>query len=133
MLVGCGIGTLAEIRSQMALCHPALFPDSTGLIGREMADSQCRDIPHVMLQEELEALLVHDIAMFDAVRSQSYGGLDRLGVGSMGHDLIAALVTDGKGGLQLVIQEERVPVPIPERPHNATGQIELDVVHTVFD
>src|SRR5256885_15193043 len=106
MLIGCGIGALAEIRSQMALCDPALLPDSTGLLGSKMANCQRGDVPHIVLQEELNALLVHDIAMFDTVRPQPYSGLDCLGVGGMGHHLVAPLATDGKGGPQLVIQEE---------------------------
>src|SRR5207245_7213591 len=126
------IGTLAEIRGQISLCDPALLPDGTGLLGGKMANSQRGHVPHVVLQEELDALFVHDIAMFDAVRPESYGGLNRLGVGSMGHHLIATLATDGKGGLQLVIQKKRMPVPVPEGPHNAPTQLELDVGHAVL-
>src|SRR5262245_54114113 len=105
----------------MALRHPALLPDGAGLLGRELANRQGRHVPHVVLQEELDTLLVHDIAVFDAVCPQPYGGLDRLGVGSMGHDVVATLATDSKGGLQLLLQEERMPVPVPGWPHNTPG------------
>src|SRR4030095_15619923 len=98
-----------------------------------MADSQGGNVPDVVFQEQLDTLLVHDIAVFDTVRSKPNGRFDRLRIGGMGHHLITALATDRKGGLQLIIQEKRVPVPIPGRPHNAPGEIELDVVHTVFN
>ena len=51
----------------------------------------------------------------------------------MGHDFVAPLVTDGKGGPKLVLEQERMPVPIPGWPHDATREIELNVIHTVFD
>src|SRR5215813_8932204 len=98
-----------------------------------MANSEGGDVPDTVFQEQLDALLVHDIAMFDTVRSKSNCRFHCLRIGGMGHHLITALATDSKGGLQLIIQEKRVPVPIPGRPHNAPGEIELDVVHAVFN
>src|SRR5262245_11911505 len=117
----------------MPLLDPALLPDITGLTGCEMANSQSRDIPDIVFEEEPDALLIHTIAVFDTVCSKANRSFHGLRISGMGHDLIATLATDSKGSLQLVIQEKRVPVPIPGRPHNAPGEIELDVVHTIFD
>src|SRR5262245_63865804 len=98
-----------------------------------MADSQGGNVPDVVFQEQLDTLLVHDTAVFDTVCSKPNGRFDCLRIGGMRHHLITALATDSKGGLQLIIQEKRVPMPIPGRPHNAPGEIELDVVHTIFN
>src|SRR5215831_15359762 len=98
-----------------------------------MANSQGGNIPDIVFQKQPDTLLVHNIAMFDTVRSKADRRFHCLRIGGMGHHLIAALTTDSEGGLQLVIQKKRMPVPIPGRPHNAAGEIELDVVHTVFN
>src|SRR4029453_18703680 len=117
----------------MPLLDPALLPDITGLTRSKMANSQGGDIADIVFQEQPDTLLVHDIAVFDTMCSKANCRFHCLRIGSMGHHLIAALATDSKGGLQLVIQEKRVPVAIPGRPHNTPGEIELDVVHTIFD
>src|SRR5438132_939252 len=98
MLVRGRVSTVAEIGRQMALLDPALLPGVTGLAGGEMADGQRRDIPRLLLQEELEALLVHDVAMFNTMGPETNRLLNRLGIGSMGHDFVAPLMADGKGG-----------------------------------
>src|SRR4029453_8027486 len=101
----------------MPLLDPALLPDIAGLTGSKMANSQGGDIPDIVFQEQPDTLLVHDIAVFDTVCSKANCRFHRLRIGGMGHHLIAALTTDSKGGLQLVIQEKRVPMPTPGRPH----------------
>ena len=51
----------------------------------------------------------------------------------MRHDLEAALAADLKGGADLVVEQERVGVEVPGRPHDAAREIELDVVDPILD
>ena len=51
----------------------------------------------------------------------------------MRHDLEAALAADLEGGAELVVEQERVGVEVPCRPHDAAREVELDVVDAVLD
>jgi hypothetical protein len=86
-----------------------------------------------VLQQELHALVVHDVAVLDAVRAEADRVLHRLGIGGVRHHLELALAADRECRAQLVFEQERVPVPVPCRPHDAARQIELDVIDTVLD
>src|SRR5215813_9875275 len=98
-----------------------------------MANSQGGNIPDIVFQKQPDTLLVHNIAVFDTVRSKANRRFHCLRIGGMGHHLIATLATDSKGGLQLLIEEKRMPMPISGWPHNAPSEIQLDVVHAVFN
>src|SRR5262249_32007973 len=98
-----------------------------------MANSQGVDIPDIVFQKQPDTLLVHNISVCDTVCSKSNRRCHGLKIGGVSHHLVAALATDSKGGLQLLIEENRMPVPIPGWAHNAPGEIKLDVVHTVFN
>src|SRR5712691_2400079 len=59
--------------------------------------------------------------------------LYRIRVGGMRHDLETALPADLEGSPHLVVEQERVGVEVPGRPHDAARQVELDVVDAVLD
>jgi hypothetical protein len=67
------------------------------------------------------------------VRAQPQRRLDGVGAGRVRHHREAALAADGERRLQLLGQQERVPVPVPGGPHDAAGQVELDVVDAGLD
>src|SRR3954453_14933795 len=51
----------------------------------------------------------------------------------MRHDLEAALAADLEGSTHLVVEQERMGVEIPCRPHDAARKVKLDVVDAVLD
>src|SRR5436190_2257015 len=51
----------------------------------------------------------------------------------MRHDLEAALPADLEGSTDLVVEQERMGMKVPGRPHNAARKVELDVVDAVLD
>src|SRR5260370_15233678 len=51
----------------------------------------------------------------------------------MRHDLKAAFPADLEGSAKLVVEQERMGVKIPGRPHDAAREVELDVVDAVLD
>ena len=86
-----------------------------------------------MLEEELDALVVHDVAVLDAVRPEANRVLHGLGIGRVRHHLEVALAADGERRFQLVLQQERVPVAVPGGTHDAAGEVHLDVIDPVLD
>ena len=99
----------------VALLDPALLPVVGRLVGGEVADRERRHVPGVVLQEQLDALVVEDVAMLDAVCPQPDRVLHRLGIGRMRHHLELAQLADLEGRFQFVLQQERVPVAGPRR------------------
>jgi hypothetical protein len=71
-----------------------------------MADGEGRHVPRVVFEQERDALVVHDVAMLDAMGAQPDRILYRIGVGGMRHDLEAALPADLEGGADLVVEQE---------------------------
>src|SRR3954466_6454897 len=59
--------------------------------------------------------------------------LHRIRVGGMRPWCEAALAADLEGGAQLFVEQERVGVKVPGRPHDAAREGELDVVDAVLD
>src|SRR5262245_46721780 len=51
----------------------------------------------------------------------------------MGHHRIPALLADSKRRLQFLRQQKGVPMPVPRGPHDATAEIELDMVDAVLN
>src|SRR3954454_23338445 len=98
-----------------------------------MADRERRHVPRVVLEQEVNALVVHDVAVLDAMGAEPDRVLHRIRVGGMRHDLEAALAADLEGGAQLFVEQERMGVKVPCRPHDAAREVELDVVDTVLD
>ena len=80
-----------------------------------------------------DAFVIQDVTVLHAVCSQPDRVLDRFGVGRMGHHLELAQVTDLEGRLQLVLQQEGVPVEVPGGPQDAARQVQLDVVDAILD
>ena len=76
---------------------------------------------------------VHDVAVLDAVGAEPRRGLDRVRAGRVGHHAKSPLTADREGGLELVVQQERLGVSIPRGPHDAAGQVQLDVIDPVLD
>src|SRR3712207_6478040 len=71
--------------------------------------------------------------MLDAVGAETDRILHRLRVGGVRHDFEAALPADLEGGADLVIEQERMGVEVPCRPHDAAREVELDVIDAVLD
>src|SRR6516225_11722848 len=71
--------------------------------------------------------------MLDAMGPEPDRILHCFRVGGMRHDLEAALPADLEGGADLVVEQERVGVEVPGRPHDAAREIKLDVVDAVLD
>ena len=86
-----------------------------------------------MLDEELDAFVIENVAVFNAVRAEHNRVLDRLGVGRVRHHLEFAQAADVERSLELLVKEKRVPVQIPRGAHDAAGQVQLDVVDPVLD
>ena len=133
MCVNGGFGAHHQFRSQALLLHPALFALGGGLRGRQVRNAQGRHIPGAALQEEPDALFVHDVPVFDGVGAVREGCLHRIRVGGVGHHVVAALAAQSESGGKLLLQQEGVDVLVPERAHNAAGEVQLDVVHAVLD
>ena len=54
-------------------------------------------------------------------------------VGGVRHHLEATLAADLEGGADLVVEQERVGVEVPSRPHDTAREVKLDVVDAVLD
>src|SRR5581483_10615704 len=87
----------------------------------------------VAFEQQRDGLVIHDVAMLDAVRAEPDRVLYRFRVGGMRHDLEAALPADLERGADFVVEQERMGVEVPGRPHDAARQVELDVVDAVLD
>ena len=98
-----------------------------------MADGEGRHIPSIVLEQQRNALVIHDVAMLDAVGAEPDRILNRLRIGGMRHDLEAALPADLERSADLVVEQERMGVKVPGRPHDAARQVELDVVDAILD
>ena len=98
-----------------------------------MADGEGRHVPGVVLEQQRDALVVHDVAMLDAVGAEPDRILHRFRVGGMRHDLETALPADLESGAELLVEQERMGVEVPRRPHDPAREVELDVVDAVFD
>src|SRR5947209_1206575 len=71
--------------------------------------------------------------MLDAMSAEPDRILHGIRVGGMRHDLEAALPTDLEGSTDLVIEQERMGVEVPCRPHDAAREVKLDMVDAVLD
>src|SRR5215469_18098091 len=118
---------------ESAFCNPGSFKPIGGLAGREMADGEGRHVPRMVLEQERDALVIHDVAMLDAMGAEPDRILYRIRVGGMRHDLEAAFPADLEGSADLVVEQERMGVEVPSRPHDAARKVELDMVDAVFD
>src|SRR5262245_44636762 len=98
-----------------------------------MADGEGRNVPGIVLEQERYALIVHDVAMLDAMSAEPDCILYRIRVGRMRHDLEAALPADLEGSADLVVEQERMGVKVPGRPHDAAREVKLDMVDAVLD
>src|SRR5215469_16190018 len=116
-----------------ALCNPGSFKPIGGLAGRKMADGEGRHVPRIVLEQERDAFVIHDVAMLDAMGAKPNRILHRFRVGGMRHDPEAAFPADIEGSPDLVVEQERMGVEIPCRPHDAAGEVKLDVVDAVLD
>src|SRR5215467_8912845 len=101
-----------------ALCNPGSFKPIGGLAGRKMADGEGRYVPGIVLEQERDALVVHDVAMLDAMGAQPDCILYRIRVGGMRHDLEATLVADLERGANLVVEQKLVGMEVQNRHHN---------------
>src|SRR5262245_18925062 len=133
MLTGSVVRAFTQVRRQVALLDPAFLPRIARLIRGEVADRQRRDVPGVAGAEQLDALAIHDVAVLDAVRAEPDRFLHRVGVGGVRHDTKTASATDCERRLELLVEQERVPVAIPGRAHDPAREVELDVVDAVLD
>src|SRR6516225_11495828 len=98
-----------------------------------MADGEGRHVPRVVFEQERDALVVHDVAMLDAMGAEPDRILYRIRVGGVRHDLEAALPADLEGSPDLVVEQERMGVEVPCRPHDSAREVKLDVVDAVLD
>src|SRR5437660_12806902 len=112
---------------------PSGFEAIGGLAGRKMADGEGRHVPRIVLEQERDALVIHDVAMLDAMGAKPDRILHCIGVGGMRHDLEAALPADLEGSADLVVEQERMGVEVPCRPHDAAREVKLDMVDAVLD
>src|SRR6201987_2547334 len=116
-----------------AVGNPRGFEPIAGLAGCKMADGEGRHVPRIVLEQERDALVIHDVAMLDAVSAEPDRILHCFRVGGMRHDLKAALPADLEGNADLVIEQERMGVEVPGRPHDAAREVKLDMVDAVLD
>src|SRR5215468_1748791 len=100
-----------------ALCNPGSFKRVRGLAGRKMADGESRHVPGIVLAQKRDALVIHDVAVLDAMGAEPDCILYRIRVGGVRHDLEAALPADLKSGADLVVEQERMGMKVPGRPH----------------
>src|SRR6516164_5384992 len=129
---GC-LGTATERLREPAVGNPSGFEPVGDLAGRKMADGEGRHVPRIVLEQELDALVIHDVAMLDAMGAEPDRILYCIRVGGMRHDLEAALPADLEGSADLVVEQERMGVEVPRRPHDTAREVKLDVVDTVLD
>ena len=127
------LGAATQRRREPALGNPGGFERVGRLAGRKMADGEGRHVPGIVLEQQRDALVVHDVAVLDAMGTEPDRILHRIRVGGMGHDLEAALPADLERSADLVVEQERMGVKVPGRPHDAARQVELDVVDAIFD
>src|ERR1700747_3635270 len=113
--------------------NPSGFEPIGRLARGKMADREGRHVPGLMLEQERDALAIHDVAMLDAMGAELDRILHCIRVGGMRHDLEATLSADLEGGADLVVEQERMGVEIPCRPHDAAREVKLDMVDTVLD
>ena len=92
-----------------------------------MGTYQSRDRHHP------EAIVVHDVAVLDAVGAEADRVLHGVGIRRVRHHPKLALLADRERGFELVLEQERVPVAVPRRAHDAAREVELDVVDAVLD
>src|SRR5262245_47814736 len=98
-----------------------------------MADSEGRHVPGIVLEEERDALVIHDVTMLDAMGAEPDCIRHCIRVGGMRHDLEVALPADLESSADLVIEQERMGVEIPCRPHDASRKVKLDMVNAALD
>src|SRR6478672_3396983 len=96
-----------------ALGNPGGFERIGGLAGREMADGEGRHVPGIVLEQQRDTLVVHDVAMLDAMGAEPDRVLYSIRVGGVRHDLEAALPADLERRTDLVVKQERVGVEVP--------------------
>ena len=85
-------------------------------------------------EQQLDALVVHDVAVLDAVRAEPDRVLHRIGVGRVRHHLELALAADREGRFAArPSSRNECRVAVPRRPHDAAREVELDVVDAVLD
>ena len=102
---GC-LGTAAYRMREPAVGNPSGFEPIGGLAGRKMADGEGRHVPRIVLEQERDALVIHDVAMLDAMGAEPDRILHCIRVGGMRHDLEAALPADLEGSADLVVEQE---------------------------
>src|SRR5213079_1252706 len=127
---GC-LGTATQRMREPALGNPGGFERIGGLAGRKMADGEGRHVPGIVLKQKRDALVIHDVAMLDAVGAQRDRILYRIRVGGMRHDLEAALPADLEGSTDLVVEQERMGMKVPRRTHDTAREVKLDVVDAI--
>src|SRR5262252_2308831 len=71
--------------------------------------------------------------MLDAMGAQPDRAFHGSRVGGMGYDLEAAFPADLEGSADLVVEQERMGVAVPSRPHDAAREVKLDMVDAVLD
>src|SRR6266446_6123344 len=118
---------------ESALGNPGGFERVGGLAGRKMADGKGRHVPGIVLEQKRDALVIHDVAMLDAMSAEPDRILHCIRVGGMRHDLEAALPADLEGSADLVVEQERMGMKVPGRTHDTAREVKLDVVDAIFD
>src|SRR5690242_9042421 len=116
-----------------AVGNPSGFERVGRLARGKMADREGRYVPGLVLEQERDALVIHDVAMLDAVGAEPDRILHCIWVGGMRHDLEAALPADLEGSADLVIEQERMGVEVPCWTHDAAREVKLDMVDAVLD
>src|SRR5215467_6850272 len=116
-----------------AVGYPSGFEPIGGLAGCKMADGEGRHVPRIVLEQECDALVIHDVAMLDAMGAEPDRILHRIRVGGMRHDLETAPPADLEGSADLVVEQERMGVEVPGRSHDTAREVKLDVVDAVLD
>src|SRR5215471_12629353 len=96
-----------------AVGYPSGFEPIGGLAGRKMADGEGRHVPSIVLEQQLDALVVHNVAMLDAMGAEPDRILHCFRVGGVRHHLEATLAADLEGSADLVVEQERVGVEVP--------------------
>ena len=96
-----------------------------------MTDSQGGNVDGALGLHHVDAFVIHDVAVLDGPGVVADGTLDGVGVGGVGHDLHTALMANLVCGLQLIREEEAVPVPVPVGAHDAAGEVEFNVIYVV--
>src|SRR5204862_6844821 len=103
---GC-LRTATQRMREPAVSNPSGFEPIGGLAGRKMADGEGRHVPRIVLEQEHDALVIHDVAMLDDMGAEPDRILHCIRVGGMRHDLEAELPADLERSADLVIEQER--------------------------